>query len=313
MSRSISQIYSEAVATRNNYLQISPLNSGRSESKLSVVNVMTYVMATLIYSYEVLLDLFQLQIAQLISERVNGTPKYYAKMAYLFQYNPNTETMDEMEFDDNTFQIKFKNYDESHKIISRSAYQLDDGKLTLKVCKNNADTNNNEGGVYTHLSANELTAFKNYIDEIKFVGAIIYCRSTLGDILSINATIIYDDLYVDASQAMDNVKEALKNYIKSLDFNGYVYYQSVIDAIKNAEHIVSVTGPDTSSESGKYVIVSMSEYDELNKKYKVPVSIVERRAPSSGYLTFQDETSQNKNSTLVADAKHFILKANSSL
>lgn len=315
MSRSISQIYSEAVATRNDYLQITPLNSGRSESKLSVINVITYVMAVLIYSYEVLLDVFQLQVAQLIAERASGTPAYYAKMAKYFQYNPNTSAMDELVYDDDTFQIKFKTYDESHKIIAKSAYQNDTDKgLVLKVCKNNTDSASNDGGgIYTCLSANELTAFKNYIDEIKFVGVKIYCRSTYGDILSINATIVYDDLYIDADQALQNVKTALTDYIKQLDFNGFVYYQSVIDAIQNAEHIVSVSGANTESENGKYATLTLSEYDEVAKKYKTPVSIVERRSPNSGYLTFVDETSSERKSTLIADENHLIFKANSTI
>ena len=315
MSRSISQIYSEAVATRNNYLQISPLNSGRSESKLSVINVITYVMAVLIYSYEVLLDVFQLQVAQLITERASGTPAYYAKMAKYFQYDPNTDTMDKLVYDDDAFQIKFKTYDESHKIIAKSAYQNDADKgLVLKVCKNNTNSaSNNGGGIYTCLSANELTAFKNYIDEIKFVGAKIYCRSTYGDILSINATIVYDDLYIDADQALQNVKTALTNYIKQLDFNGFVYYQSVIDAIQNAEHIVSVSGANTESENGKYATLTLSEYDEVTKEYKTPVNIVERRSPNSGYLTFVDETTSEHKSTLVADDNHLIFKANSTI
>lgn len=306
MSRSVSQIYAEAVATRNNYLQISPLNSGRSESKLSVINVMTYVMAVLIHSYEVLLDIFQLQIAQLIADRACGTPAYYAKMAKYFQYNSDTESMDELVYDDSVFQIKFKTYDESHKIIAKSAYQYDvEQGLVLKVCKTNTNSTENEGGgIYTRLSDNELTAFKNYMDEIKFVGAKIFCRSTFGDILSINAKITYDNLYIDEEQALENVKTALVNYIKQLDFNGFVYYQSVIDAIQNAEHIVSVTGVGGSGK--EYALITLSEYDTVSKQYKSPVNVVERRTPNSGYLTFIDETSKDRTTTLVADESHFV-------
>lgn len=256
MSRSLSQIYAEAVATRNNYLQISPLNSGRSESKLSVINILTYVMAALIYSYEVLLDVFQLQIAQMITERASGTPAYYVQMAKYFQYNPNTGTMDELTYDEKTFQVKFLNYEESHRIIAKAAYQYySDLGLVLKVCKNNENaSDNSEGGIYTSLNQDELTAFKGYIDEIKFVGAQISCKSTLGDLLSINATIVYDDLYIDASQALQNIKNAIINYIKSLDFNDYVYYQSVIDAMQNAEHITTISGVNTDGK--QYAIVS---------------------------------------------------------
>lgn len=311
MSRSISQIYAEAVATRNDYLQISPLNSGRSESKLSVINILTYVMAALIYSYEVLLDVFQIQIAQIISERASGTPSYYAKMAKYFQYNPSTSAMDEMEYDDTTFQPKFKTLDESHQIIAKSAYeQYENSGIILKVCKDNDNSSDTDGGgIYTCLSSNEFTAFKNYIDEIKFVGAKIYCRSVLGDILSINATIIYDDLYIDEKQALTNVKTALINYIKELDFNGYVYYQSVIDAIQGAEHIVSVSGANGES----YAKVTISEYDEVTQTYKDAENVIERRTPASGYLTFVDESSSSRPTTLIADDTHFIFKANSSI
>ena len=311
MSRSISQIYAEAVATRNDYLQISSLNSGRSESKLSVINILTYVMAALIYSYEVLLDVFQVQIAQLISERASGTPSYYVKMAKYFQYNPSTLAMDEMEYDESTFQPKFKTLDENHQIIAKAAYETyTNTGIILKVCKDNNNASDTDGGgIYTCLSSNELTAFKNYMDEIKFVGAKIYCRSVLGDILSINATIVYDDLYIDEKQALENVKTALINYIKTLDFNGYVYYQSVIDAIQGAEHIVSVSGANNES----YAKVTLSEYDEVSQTYKEAENVVERRTPASGYLTFVDESQSSRPTTLKADDTHFIFKANSSI
>lgn len=272
---------------------------------------MTYVMAALIYSYEVLLDVFQVQVAQLITERASGTPSYYVKMAKYFQFNPSTLAMDEMEYDEDTFQPKFKTLDETHQIIAKAAYEpYTSTGIVLKVCKNNSNSSDTDGGgIYTCLSSDELTAFKNYMDEIKFVGAKIYCRSILGDILSVNATIIYDDLYIDEKQALENVKTALINYIKTLDFNGYVYYQSVIDAIQSAEHIVSISG----ANGEDYAKVTISEYDETKQSYKEAEKVVERRTPASGYLTFVNESLSGKPTTLKADSAHFIFKANSSL
>ena len=58
MSKSLSQIYSEAIQTRNNYLQITELNSGLTNSKMSILNLITYVMSVLIHSYHVMLDIF---------------------------------------------------------------------------------------------------------------------------------------------------------------------------------------------------------------------------------------------------------------
>ena len=93
--RSVSQIYSEAVSTRNNYLQLTELNTGRSNSKLSMFNLLTYVVAVCIHTYEAVLDLFQVRIAEVLKGRINGTPDWYAMMAKKFQYNSVTESGDE--------------------------------------------------------------------------------------------------------------------------------------------------------------------------------------------------------------------------
>ena len=71
MSKSLSQIYSEAIQTRNNYLQITELNSGLTNSKMSILNLITYVMSVLIHSYHVILDIFEIEIANIISTRIN--------------------------------------------------------------------------------------------------------------------------------------------------------------------------------------------------------------------------------------------------
>lgn len=311
MSRSISQIYAEAVARRNDYLQISPLDSGRSEAKLSVINVLTYVMAALIYSYEILLDVFQVQVARLIAKRINGTARYYAEMALYFQFNPTTQAMDEMEYDDANFQFKFKTIDTSHRIVVKSAYQEYKTLGTvIKICKANTNSSGDGGALYMPLTDAELMAFTNYMDEIKFLGAKLAYRSILGDLMSINATIVYDDLYIDQAQAFQNVKDALIAYAQGLDFNGYVYYQSVIDAIQNAAHIVTISGP---SSSVKYAQIKLSEYDPDKKAYKDAVEVVERCTPASGYLTFVDETSDDNASMFVIGDSHLIFKASSSI
>lgn len=311
MSRSISQIYAEAVVKRNDYLQLSSLNSGRSNAKLSVINILTYVMAVLIYSYETLLDTFQVQIAKLISKRINGTARYYAEIALFFQFNPISKTLDEMEYDDNVFQLKFKNIDATHRIITKSAYQeYKDLGMVIKVCKDNSNKDNSDGGAkYMPLTDIELLAFNNYMDEVKFLGAKLSYRSILGDLMTINATIVYDDLYIDEEQAFQNIKKALISYEQGLDFNGYVYYQSVIDAMQSANNIVTVSGPNTTT---KYAKVTLSEYDPKTKRYLEPKEVVERCIPASGYLTFVDETKSNV-TMLVMDEQHLIFKKKSEL
>lgn len=135
--RSVSQIYSEAVTTRNNYLQLTELNTGRSNSKLSMINLLTYVVAVCIHTYEAILDLFQVRVAEVLNGRINGTPDWYAIMAKKFQYNHVTETGDELVFNEETMKIEYSKVDASHRIVEKAAWQTDaDGRaLTLKVCK----------------------------------------------------------------------------------------------------------------------------------------------------------------------------------
>ena len=304
MGRSISQIYSEAVAKRNNYLQLTELNSGRSTSKMSVINVITYVMASLIYTYETILDVFEINISKLIANRINGTAKYYAVMAKNFQYyNTREESAVRLIFNENTCQIEYEKIDTSRRIITHSAYQYYAGQsgVTIKVCKDNSGQADG-GGVYAPLTEDELTSFKNYIDEIKFVGAQIQILSTYGDLMNVNANIVYDDLYITEEQAFEAVKTSLINYAKNLDYNGYIYYQSVVDAIQSVDHIVDVTGKDGSG----YVEVTLTPCHDNGTVYieEAETVLYGGKIAKSGYVTFINELGNSPVSNLIKGEGH---------
>lgn len=285
--RSVSQIYSEAVSTRNNYLQLTELNTGRSRSKLSMINLLTYVVAVCIHTYEAVLDLFQVRIAEVLNGRINGTPDWYAIMAKKFQYNNVTETGDEMKFNEDTMKVEYAQPDASHRIIEKAAWQTGNDALTLKVCKANDNSNEVNNGIpYMQLNDYELTAFRMYIQQIKFIGADIYCESSPGDIVTIVADksnpIFYNDSYVTASQAMTELQQALIDFANEMEFNGMFYYQSVLDVIRKTEHITDI------SNSIKVYVTSYNSYD---RKYNAPVELKNRMRLKSGYIRFLDENS----------------------
>lgn len=284
MARSISQIYAEAIYTRNNYLQLTELNSGRTGSKLSILNLLTYVMSVLIHTYETALDLFQLNVADIIRNRINGTPAYYAAVAKHFQFNKDTQTGDRLYFNDETYKIGYETVDESHRIIAQANWEDYSQKdaIILKVCKDNTNNDEIDGGtVYTQLSDAELTAFKQYIAAIKFCGARIYCLSLPGDVISFetssNAPVYYDDSIVTREQAIQNIKAAMAAYAREFEFGGFIHYQKIIDVLQNAEGITDI------SANAK---VKVSMYNRQKNTYDDPINITGRIRSVSGYLRF---------------------------
>lgn len=303
--RSVSQIYSEAVTIRNNYLQLTELNSGRSKSKLSIINLITYVVAVCIHTYEAILDVFQVRVAEVLKGRINGTPDWYALMSKKFQYNAASETGDELVFNEDTMKIEYVKSDPSHRIIEKAAWQTDreSGTLTLKVCKANSNTNEMNNGIpYTNLNDNELTAFKSFIRQIKFVGADIICESLPGDIVTIIADksnpIFYDDRYVTKAQALKEIQQTMIGFANEMKFNNLLYYQSIIDTIRKIEHV---------TEIGKNIKVYVSSYDSTEGKYKQNTELTLRTELKSGYIRLLDENSittlNDTNLTLVPASK----------
>ena len=287
MSKSLSQIYSEAIQTRNNYLQITELNSGLTNSKMSILNLITYVMSVLIHSYNVILDIFEIEIANIISTRINGTAQWYVIMATKFQYNNNTKNCDQLVFDEDTLKIKFNKVDTSHQIIAKAAYVDNDTKdgIILKVCKNNINSDEKNNGVnYMQLNSDELTAFKYYLSQIKFIGANIQVLSIPGDIITVkNCVVVYNDRYITEEQAFNNIKNALIKYTTTLDYNAFIYSQKIIDTIMSLDYIENINNID----------IYINKYNLSLRKYDSAVKLTNIQHAYSGYIKFIDEKGES--------------------
>ena len=70
MSRTIKEIYNEAVQERNRRLELTEF---ASDSKLSVMNGILWTVAAVIYSFETLLDVFAVDISEAINNRINAS------------------------------------------------------------------------------------------------------------------------------------------------------------------------------------------------------------------------------------------------
>lgn len=275
MSRTLSQIYSEALLVRNDYLQITELNSGLTKGKLSIINLLTYVMACLIYTYETILDVFEYNIAQLILEKINGTGIWYETIAKKFQYDTANDCADPLVLNEDTLTLEYENVDESRKIIANAsiAEKAYDGVANIIVNKYNKDEEGvNNGNVYIPLTDKELKAFEEYMFENKFIGLQLFVRSKYGDLITINSTenapIFYDNTKVSEEKVIANIKEVLLEYCKNFKFNGYISYQEIIDTILSAEGVVDVDSNVTINitEAPWYISETYKTYTLTNRK-----------------------------------------------
>lgn len=136
MSRSIKDIYDEAVKERNKRLELTEFSN---DSKLSIMNGITWAFAAVVYSFETLLDVFTLDISTAINSRVNGTPLFYVNA--LLQYQKG----DELTIREDGLACGYNEIDETKRIISQVSYSESssdvnlDNKLILKVAQGEKD------------------------------------------------------------------------------------------------------------------------------------------------------------------------------
>lgn len=229
MSRTIKEIYNEAIAERNRRLELTEF---ASDSKMSVMNGSLWVVAAVIYSFESLLDVFAVDISEAINGRINGTPAYYANS--LLQYQQG----DELTVREDGLAFGYANIDETKRIVTQVSYmestddQNLDSKLILKVATG-------AKGSLSAIPPKELAPINAYINKLKFAGTRVEVISTKGDVLIPRLTVFHDGA-IPESEVYDSIEEQLNAYMMDIDFDAAVYVSRLTDAIRRAKHVTDV-------------------------------------------------------------------------
>lgn len=269
MSRTIKQIYEEAVTERNKRLELAEFSS---DSKLSILNGITWVAAAAIFTFESLLDVFVVDIADAINNRVNGTPAYYANA--LLQYQQG----DELTVREDGLAFGYANVDETKRIITQVSYiestddQNLDSKLILKVATG-------PRGKLKAISAEELVPVRSYINKLKFAGTRLEVVSLPGDVLIPRVTVYYDGALTEW-EIYQGIEEKLALYMMEVDFDSTVYVSKVIEVIRSADHVTDVwIDEDAVPDQG----VFLASYDD-DGHLTAPAKVARMAKTSSGYL-----------------------------
>lgn len=265
MARTLTEIYTEAKEARDKYLELTEIDN---TSKMSVLNLFTWITSASIWTFENLLDVFKIDIANDLKNRINGTPAYYANSLLKYQSG------DKLEMNEEGTLFYYPNIDKSKQIITKvsySEYQEEnfyDKTLLLKIATGNP-------GAYSKISGSELIAIKEYAEKIKFAGTKINVVSRHGDVLVPRITVYYDG-GISEDEVYTNIENALNDFIANIDFDGLVYVQKVIDAIQRAEHVTDVYIDNSHSDLQGVFVAQYDDDDHL-----IPVQTNESGEPSS--------------------------------
>ena len=291
MSRTLTEIYNEAVETRNKYLELTELTN---DSKMSIINAFTWVTAAAIYSFETLLDVFTTDIAKTFTQRINGTSAYYANAMLKWQYG------DDLIINDEGTAFHYATEDTTKRLITHVSYQeyyneeFKDNILILKVASG-------EGRSLSQLSDEELIAARAYLNQIKFAGVKCNVVSRRGDVLVPRLTVYYDGA-ITKEELYDNIDTALIDFIVNMKFDSLVYSQKIIDAIQKVEHVTDVHIDHEASVERGIFIAQYNDNNELG-----PLTKIERKCYlASGYA--KQSTQQDAESELPTFREAIVIK-----
>lgn len=292
MARTLSEIYQEAKAAREARMELTEFHNG---SKMSVIDAFTWVTSACIWSFENIMDVFKVDVASDLQNKVNGTPAYYANALLKYQHG------DQLMMNDEGTQFYYPSVDESKRVVTkvaysevqneliedkngvRTIYKFYDKDLILKIATGTP-------GNYRQIDGETLTAIRAYMQSISFAGTHMTIVSRKGDIL-VPKVIVYYDGGITESEMYEAVEAALNDFIANLNYEGAVYVQKILDAIQRLDHVTDVhIDSNGTDHDGIYVV----QYDDDNNfitddKGNVLQRVDRYFIPNSGFIKQSSE------------------------
>jgi hypothetical protein len=192
-----------------------------STSLYAIWNLITDAVVSVIYVFELILDIFKADIEEKISEKRIGSLTWYIEKAKEFQLGDNITF-----FENGT--IGYPVIDEEKQIIAFATATEGGNTVYIKVAKIESDE-------LIPLSTEELLQFSNYMQKIMIAGTSLECVSLIADSIHVVADIYYNAIYSEA-QITDNLNVALLNYKVNKEDSLFVK-NDFIEMLRNVEGI----------------------------------------------------------------------------
>lgn len=280
MARTLSTIYNSIKAKCSEYREMDEI---ANSSKFSVSNAIFYIVSSAIYTFEVLMDTFQVDLAKEINKHINGTLEYYKYMLKKYQHGDKLVVSEDF--------TSFYYAEEKPDLQIVKGVMIDakpepgfgDLKLDVRVATKD------ENGILCKVGEEELGGISTYMNQIAFAGMRFNVTSRSGDALIPKMTIYYDGK-ITADEMWAAIEETLNEFCLSTSFTGRFYVQRIIDALLNVDNVVDVTcdtTDDDNMDSGIFFVTYDENDNVVVDEYGKPKLTKAGRSvvPVSGYIT----------------------------
>lgn len=203
-------------------------------SKVSVFNVIIFIVAASIYTFEVILDSLKADIQAIADSAPSGNASWLRNQILKFQYGDTVTLVN--------FVPTYSTVNTANKIITQcSVKDNGSGIVAIKVAKGSSPP-------FSPLSASEIIALKDYYygtsetQGIGFAGVRATFITLDPDRLYVNANIYYLGQYV-ASTVKTNVIAAINSFLSSFqneNFDGRILMIKLVDAIQQVPGVTRV-------------------------------------------------------------------------
>lgn len=250
-------------------------------SAVSLENIIFTDVATGMYVMQQLFDQFKIDISGILNAQLSGTVNWYAYKAKLFQYGMTVVL--ETDYYDNTG-LTSEQIDVMRVVKYAAAVESKDKSiLFVKIATDDGN------GIRQPLSSVQLTAFKQYLNDVQYAGVRIIVINDPADEMKLQIDIYYDPLVLDETgirldgTSNTPVQDAIRNYLANLPFNGTYTNQGLVDTLQLIDGVRIAEIKSAASRYGAY-----TEFTEINA----------REIAHAGYYQISDA---NLNLNFIAD------------
>lgn len=283
MARSVEEIKQEIKVNIRTYPSLDAyLFPEEGGSKVSIFNVMIYVLSAAIFTFETILGVTKSELEVIRDQAVSGNPKWIQRQILNFQFGDVISLVN--------FVPTYIPVDEAARIVTQcSVKQLGSGDLAIKVAKGIAPS-------LAPLSAPELAALEDYwfgtgtTEGVGFAGIRTTFINRSPDRMRVQATVFFFGQFVEAT-VKTNVIAAINNFFsnfQSVAFDGTVFMIKLIDAIQLVDGVSRVVLNDVKARDSATLLASASTID--NQGFYTTIA---------GYLISEDTAGNTLTETIT--------------